>query len=376
MPESKSKSKSKTKIKSRSKSKSKTRSKSKSKIVKILIDTDYLNDNIKMHMFFIDRQLMKQYEETLETRDNLFFYPSNNNQPLLERETTIIEINQYLQKNDMCGSGINVIYTNSHLKHDDILIVMKDISNEDTIVAFVTLDVSVITTHVNLICSNKEYKNGGTFLMKQLQTIAEEMNIKSIELDSVPESVGFYVKTGYVCKGRQGLCPMTRKIKTKVAKVEAHAPTNTFSKEEISDFISRCNSKDGDISQYLQKGIDPNTKTETEDGSPVLHLAIMNLNTNAVELLLKYHADINATDNWKMTPMMISINNTGIDEPSKLTKIKNIINMLIKANPDITLVNSYGDDVHHYVDDALAGAEDQDDTKLIKYLESLEELLS
>lgn len=56
-----------------------------------------------------------------------------------------------------------------------------------------------IAMFIDVFCGHKYYKKVGTRMMTELRDIAKSLEIKTIHLDSITESLGFYANIGFEC---------------------------------------------------------------------------------------------------------------------------------------------------------------------------------
>jgi hypothetical protein len=71
--------------------------------------------------------------------------------------------------------------------------------------------------YIDVICTNQKYKGGGHKMISKIKEICEILDIKSIELSSLTEAVGFYIgKEDFECNNE--LCYLTYNVKKKSAK--------------------------------------------------------------------------------------------------------------------------------------------------------------
>jgi hypothetical protein len=367
---------------------------------KTKINDEYFRNNISMHLFFKEKITLEKYESKLSSlQKNTFLYPSDaipNGDT--EKEISINEIEEYVSGDDVCD-GIDRKFINRNLDNSELLVVMKDISNENRMVGFALVDftnsIGINKLTLSLICSNnKEYKNGGHYLMEQLYLIAYLLKLREIELNSVIDSVGFYIKNGYMCNTPQGLCPMKKKVieppvrlfpesskkNSTIKQRERPPPTisTDFTPKEKQEFIELCNSEHGDIKPYIDRKINVNMRGKAmfqEMKVPVLSLAIVSGNLPAVELLIEAGAKVNVQSEIGTTPIMAAIMH--YDEGNEASK--KIVDLLLAEDLDTSIEDEDGQDVFHYIttsiDDALEEAEDSDDNTRLSQLVDIESRL-
>lgn len=65
--------------------------------------------------------------------------------------------------------------------------------------------------HVNLICTHKEFSGVGRHMIQIVESIARSLDCYGIDLDAVPNAIGFYTKLDYI---PYGIVPMEKILKT------------------------------------------------------------------------------------------------------------------------------------------------------------------
>ena len=109
--------------------------------------------------------------------------------------------------------GIDRHYIDDKMEHSDCIVIFND--NSDILYGFIILSFSSEYVKIELICSNKtiKVKGIGSNMIQFVEEIAETLDLEFVHLDSVTNSVGFYMKKGYTCDHE--ICPMVKKMKKK-----------------------------------------------------------------------------------------------------------------------------------------------------------------
>jgi hypothetical protein len=64
--------------------------------------------------------------------------------------------------------------------------------------------------YIDVICTNKEIKGTGSYMIKLLNKICKELSIANIKLSATESAVPFYLKTDFECNP---LCKMIKEVK-------------------------------------------------------------------------------------------------------------------------------------------------------------------
>jgi hypothetical protein len=125
--------------------------------------------------------------------------------------------------NKFCGI-IGQEYLQMSISKCNAILFLQD--ETDAVYGFATLFFKPKTEslYIDLICSSLKYKGGGHIMIAKIKELADLLDIKSIELSSVTEALGFYVeKEKFTC---DPLCPLTYNIKWNKSSKTKNKPKN------------------------------------------------------------------------------------------------------------------------------------------------------
>jgi hypothetical protein len=127
-----------------------------------------------------------------------------------------IMISDNIEKNrrKFCGN-INKIFIDDSLAKCNALLILYD--GRDEIIGFATLFFLLDSNevYIDVICSHQKYKGGGHAMLTKIKELSLLLGMRSIELSSVTEALGFYIgKEDFECKD---LCPLTYNIHKKTS---------------------------------------------------------------------------------------------------------------------------------------------------------------
>ena len=111
-----------------------------------------------------------------------------------------------------CGN-INKIFIDDSMAKCNALLILYN--GRDEIIGFATLFFLIDDNevYIDVICSHQKYKGGGHLMLSKIKEISVSLGMKSIELSSVTEAIGFYIgKEDFECKD---LCSLTYNIHKK-----------------------------------------------------------------------------------------------------------------------------------------------------------------
>jgi hypothetical protein len=103
-------------------------------------------------------------------------------------------------------------------KADAVFVVHSSdiLPNKETILGFALVQFLLHEEafYVNIICSHKEVKGAGEFLLKKMEEISRKLSKKYIKLDSVNSAITFYEKFGFVkdIKTCNHMCLMIKRL--------------------------------------------------------------------------------------------------------------------------------------------------------------------
>ena len=106
----------------------------------------------------------------------------------------------------LCRSLIGKDYLNTMLDNTTNVILEKD---SNTIVAFCFFHINPSSLYIDIICSSQANKGGGSRILdKLISYMKAHEEIKTINLESVHDSIGFYEKKQFKRCNAKKLCPM------------------------------------------------------------------------------------------------------------------------------------------------------------------------
>lgn len=133
-------------------------------------------------------------------------------------EGTAISIQSAVKKGKLCKNEICSDNIESSLAKSDFILTITEMSVnssgevESKIVGFATVRLindshkskrktagPNIAMFIDVFCGHTHYKKVGTKMMTELRTIAKSLEIKTIHLESITESLGFYTHFGFEC---------------------------------------------------------------------------------------------------------------------------------------------------------------------------------
>lgn len=143
-------------------------------------------------------------------------------------EGTSESINAEVKKGKLCKDEIYGKKIESSLVKSDFILTIKEMSVNSSgeveikIVGFATVKLihdtkrkaslsstPNIAMFIDVFCGHTYYKRVGTKMMKELRNIAKSLEIETLHLESITESLGFYAKFGFEC---DPTCKMRWKI--------------------------------------------------------------------------------------------------------------------------------------------------------------------
>lgn len=185
---------------------------------------DILSPNSDM-----DYQTIAHINPNSANRDYFEYYlPLANIIVDTDYEGTSESINDAVKKGKLCKDEIYGKKIESSLVKSDFILTIKEMSVNSSgeveikIVGFATVklihdtkrkaSLSItpkIAMFIDVFCGHTYYKKVGTKMMNDLEGIAKSLKIKTLHLESITESLGFYAKFGFEC---DPTCKMRWKI--------------------------------------------------------------------------------------------------------------------------------------------------------------------
>jgi hypothetical protein len=113
---------------------------------------------------------------------------------------------EIMENTALCRSLIGKDYLNTMLDNTTNVILEKD---SNTIVAFCFFHINPSSLYIDIICSSQANKGGGSRILdKLISYMKAHEEIKTINLESVHDSIGFYEKKRFKRCNAKKLCPM------------------------------------------------------------------------------------------------------------------------------------------------------------------------
>lgn len=107
--------------------------------------------------------------------------------------------------------GVEIDYIEYIFANCNALFVAK---SDSVFLGFCSIKLKKSAIHVDIICSNNEYKGVGSNLITAINDFGHDLEMNKVSLDSITDAVGFYLKMGYRCKDE--VCPMDKEIETRI----------------------------------------------------------------------------------------------------------------------------------------------------------------
>lgn len=121
----------------------------------------------------------------------------------------IDKLRDEISANKLC-KGLSNDYIMDAMEKSTFLLYIIKTKVPRTIEGLVIVEEHDESLYIDLICGSSNYIGSGSYLIEQLKVIAMNMGKESLELRSVTDSVGFYIKKGFKC---DELCDMKMKLK-------------------------------------------------------------------------------------------------------------------------------------------------------------------
>ena len=127
-------------------------------------------------------------------------------------------IDKMVQDGVLCNGLSHTYISGVFDKADAVFVVHSSdiLPNKETILGFALVQFLLHEEafYVNIICSHKEVKGAGEFLLKKMEEISRKLSKKYIKLDSVNSAITFYEKFGFVkdIKTCNHMCLMIKRL--------------------------------------------------------------------------------------------------------------------------------------------------------------------
>jgi len=182
-----------------------------------IINTDKINNILFFNPKVIKENAYKRgkYNQILENPGNLTIYPE-------EEETEKKKISSFkkfrdelyrgIRKSGNFCDGLHALYVKDSLKDcDAILRIESSMTRSKKINGFATLKFyqSSKSLYIDVICTNKDIKGTGSYIIKLLSKMCEDISLEHIKLSSATQAVPFYLKTDFECNT---MCKMIKTV--------------------------------------------------------------------------------------------------------------------------------------------------------------------
>ena len=130
-----------------------------------------------------------------------------------------------------CGN-INRIFIDDSLAKCNALLMLYD--GKDEVIGFATLFFLLDSNevYIDVICSHQKYKGGGHAMLSKIKELSLSLGMRSIELSSITEAVGFYIgKEDFECRD---LCPLTYNIHRKTSYKKKKGESKKTKRKSVS----------------------------------------------------------------------------------------------------------------------------------------------
>ena len=118
-------------------------------------------------------------------------------------------IRDELAANKLC-KGVSEEFIDYALRMGSFVVYIAKSKYPRTIEGLVIVRIKDESLHIELLCGSNTYTGVGSYLIDQVKSIGSMMGKSVLKLKSLTESVGFYLKKGFVCND---LCKMKMELK-------------------------------------------------------------------------------------------------------------------------------------------------------------------
>ena len=163
--------------------------------VRLFFNEEYENEDP-----VFDIELMKILLSNIPT---LKIYPNDD----VDRGQTYKNVSQrvfqIVNKSKFLCTGLNDEYIKSSMSTSEAIVVLgseyMNIYPNGNVFGFALLEIDHASNqlYVDILCSHKGIKGAGDVLIKSIETIAKELHLREIKLNSVKSAVSFYEKYGF-----------------------------------------------------------------------------------------------------------------------------------------------------------------------------------
>lgn len=183
-----------------------------------VINTDKINNILFFNPSIIKKNDYKnsKYNFLLENSSDLTIYP---NQDDSEKKKISLfkkfrdELYKDIRASKKFCDGLQASYVKDSLKDcDAILRIESSMTRSKKINGFATLKLlrSSKSLYIDVICTNTDIKGTGSYMIKLLTKLCDDISLEHIKLSSATQALPFYLKTDFEC---DPLCKMIKDIK-------------------------------------------------------------------------------------------------------------------------------------------------------------------
>jgi hypothetical protein len=183
-----------------------------------VINTDKLNNIIFFNPSIIKKNDYKhnKYSYLLENPGDLTIFP--NEEDSEKKKTSLFkkfreELYKDIRSSKKFCDGLQAAYVKDSLKDcDAILRVESSMTRSKKINGFATFKLlkNSKSLYIDVICTNTDIKGTGSYMIKLLTKLCDDISLEHIKLSSATQALPFYLKTDFEC---DPLCKMIKDIK-------------------------------------------------------------------------------------------------------------------------------------------------------------------
>jgi len=183
-----------------------------------VINTDKLNNILFFNPAIIKKNDYKhnKYNFLLENTSDLTIYPNKDDSEKMK--TSLYkkfrdELYKNIRSSKKFCDGLQASYVKDSLKDcDAILRIESSMTRSKKINGFATLKFlkNSKSLYIDVICTNTDIKGTGSYMIKLLTKLCDEISLEHIKLSSATQALPFYLKTDFEC---DPLCKMIKDIK-------------------------------------------------------------------------------------------------------------------------------------------------------------------
>jgi hypothetical protein len=204
--------------------------------------------SVLTHHFYLnpDIHTLGKHIAYIESNPDLTFHHDDEYESITKPLMNIIK-----QPGSKWCDGVEEEYVEYIFNNCNGIIVLK---HAEELLGFCSIIFKKSHIHIDIICTNNEYKGVGTVMINAINDIGYDLDMDKVTLESITTAVGFYLKMGYKCV--DDVCPMDKDIETR------SQPRKTMKRKYNSQSnVSRKSSKTS--TKRATKAKSPAVKTRT-----------------------------------------------------------------------------------------------------------------